>query len=210
MPATLLSLNIAAARPLVIDGREVMSGIVKRSVAGPVAVRAMGLAGDEQADLSVHGGLSKAVYAYPVEHYGFWQTVRAQAKAAAWDELLPPGAMGENLTLQGLLETGAPATVPGYTIDGMPVEVGGFAPFALLNPAVALVGLWMGRQANQPQKLIVAGFAAAIAGVVLVWLAARLRVLPVRGSGGEAGLFVLQFVVGTAWAAIGYYFARRR
>lgn len=106
MPATLLSLNTAAARPLVIDGREVMSGIVKRSVAGPVEVRAMGLAGDEQADLSVHGGLSKAVYAYPSEHYGFWQTVRAQAKAAAWDEPLPPGAMGENLTLQGLLETG--------------------------------------------------------------------------------------------------------
>lgn len=106
MTATLLSLNIAAARALAIDGREVMSGIVKRSVAGPVAVRAKGLAGDEQADLSVHGGLSKAVYAYPVEHYGFWQTVRAQAKAAAWDEVLPPGAMGENLTLQGLLENG--------------------------------------------------------------------------------------------------------
>ena len=84
MTATLLSLNIAAARALAIDGREVMSGIVKRGVAGPVAVRAMGLAGDEQADLSVHGGLSKAVYAYPSEHYGFWQTVRAQAKAAAW------------------------------------------------------------------------------------------------------------------------------
>ena len=66
----------------------------------------MGLAGDEQADLSVHGGLGKAVYAYPVEHYGFWQTVRAQAKVAAWGELLPHGSMGENLTLQGLLETG--------------------------------------------------------------------------------------------------------
>jgi MOSC domain-containing protein YiiM len=106
MPAHLVSLNISAARPLVIDGREVMSGIVKRSVAGPIEVRAMGLAGDEQADLSVHGGLSKAVYAYPVEHYGFWQTVRSQAKAAAWGEVLPPGSMGENLTLQGLLETG--------------------------------------------------------------------------------------------------------
>ncbi|MEQ1685660.1 MAG: MOSC domain-containing protein [Burkholderiaceae bacterium] len=106
MPATLPSLNTSAARPLVIDGREVMSGIVKRSVAGPVEVGAMGLAGDEQADLSVHGGLSKAVYAYPAEHYGFWQTVRAQAKVAAWDEVLPPGSMGENLTLQGLLETG--------------------------------------------------------------------------------------------------------
>jgi MOSC domain-containing protein YiiM len=107
MPAKLLSLNASAARPLVIDGREVMSGIVKRSVAGPVEVRAMGLAGDEQADLSVHGGLSKAVYAYPSEHYGFWQTVRAQAKVAAWDDVLPPGSLGENLTLQGLLETEA-------------------------------------------------------------------------------------------------------
>ena len=91
-----------------------------------------------------------------------------------------------------------------------PFDPGMLVLIALLNPAVAIVGFWMGRQANQPQKLIVAGFAAAIAGVVLVWLAARLRVLPVRGSGGEAGLFVLQFVVGTAWAAIGYYFARRR
>jgi MOSC domain-containing protein YiiM len=104
MAATLLSLNIAAARPLVIDGREVMSGIVKRSVAGPLEVRPTGLAGDEQADLSVHGGLSKAVYAYPVGHYGFWQTVRAQAKAAAWHDVLPPGSLGENLTLKGLLE----------------------------------------------------------------------------------------------------------
>ncbi len=106
MPTALVSLNIAAARPLTIDGREVMSGIVKRGVVGPLEVGAMGLAGDEQADLSVHGGLSKAVYAYPAEHYGFWKTVRAQAKVAAWDELLPPGSMGENLTLQGLLETG--------------------------------------------------------------------------------------------------------
>jgi MOSC domain-containing protein YiiM len=104
MPATLVSLNIAAARPLVIEGREVMSGIVKRSVAGPLEVRPLGLAGDEQADLSVHGGLSKAVYAYPVEHYGFWQTVRAQAKVAAWEDALPPGSLGENLTLEGLLE----------------------------------------------------------------------------------------------------------
>ena len=106
MPQTLVSLNLARASALVIDGREVMSGIVKRSVAGPVDVGPLGLAGDEQADLSVHGGLSKAVYAYPSEHYGFWQTVRAQAKVAAWEAVLPPGSLGENLTLQGLLETG--------------------------------------------------------------------------------------------------------
>ena len=107
MPHTLVSLNTSLARTLKIDGREVMSGIVKRSVAGPVEVRALGLAGDEQADLTVHGGLAKAVYAYPSEHYSFWQTVRAQAKVAAWDAVLPPGAMGENLSLLGLLETQA-------------------------------------------------------------------------------------------------------
>jgi MOSC domain-containing protein YiiM len=67
----------------------------------------MGLTGDEQADLTVHGGLSKAVYAYPHEHYAFWQTVRAQAGAQAWDEALPHGMLGENLTLTGLLEADA-------------------------------------------------------------------------------------------------------
>lgn len=55
-------------------------------------------------DTSVHGGLSKAVYAYPHEHYTFWQTVRAQAQAQSWGEALPHGMLGENLTLTGLLE----------------------------------------------------------------------------------------------------------
>jgi MOSC domain-containing protein YiiM len=103
----LLSVNVATARPMQIGAREVMTAIRKQPVAGPVEVRPLGLAGDEQADLSVHGGLSKAVYAYPVEHYGFWRTVRAQARVAAWDAPLPAGAMGENLTLEGLLERDA-------------------------------------------------------------------------------------------------------
>ncbi len=98
------SLNVAAARPLLIKGRSVMTGIGKRPVEGAVALGPMGLAGDEQADLSVHGGLAKAVYAYPSEHYPFWQTVRAQARVSLWDETLPPGTLGENLTLEGLLE----------------------------------------------------------------------------------------------------------
>ena len=99
-----LSTNIAAAREIEIDGRQVLTGIGKRSVSGPIEARPMGLVGDEQADLSIHGGLSKAVYAYPIEHYPFWQTVRAQAKVAGWNEPLPHGFMGENLTLSGLLE----------------------------------------------------------------------------------------------------------
>lgn len=100
----LASLNVALARAVEIKGRKVMTGIGKRPVEGSRRVGAMGIEGDEQADLSVHGGLSKAVYAYPSEHYPFWQTVRAQARAALWDEALLPGALGENLTITGLLE----------------------------------------------------------------------------------------------------------
>jgi MOSC domain-containing protein YiiM len=98
------SVNVGRATAIRIDGRQVMTAIDKRGMAGPVAVSAMGLAGDEQADLSVHGGLGKAVYAYPAEHYPFWQTVRAQAGVAPWGDVLPAGSMGENLTLSGVLE----------------------------------------------------------------------------------------------------------
>lgn len=95
----LLSIQTGAVEPLLIDGRQVMSGIRKKPVAGPIAVTALGLDGDEQADLSVHGGLSKAVYAYPEEHYGYWR------KQYALDaDALPFGSLGENLTLSGLLE----------------------------------------------------------------------------------------------------------
>lgn len=101
----ILSVNTARALPRLIQGRQVVTAIGKQPVAGPVAVGPLGLAGDEQADPSVHGGLSKAVYAYPQLHYPFWQTVRAQAKAAAPDAVLPPGFLGENLTIEGLDES---------------------------------------------------------------------------------------------------------
>jgi MOSC domain-containing protein YiiM len=99
-----LSVNRAAAEWRQIKGRRVLTAIGKRPVEGPVAVGPMGLAGDEQADPSVHGGISKAVYLYPHEHYAFWQRVRAQAQVSLWDEPLPPGSLGENLTVQGLTE----------------------------------------------------------------------------------------------------------
>lgn len=101
----LLSLNVAHARPITIDGREVMTAIGKRAVGGACAVGRLGIEGDEQADLTAHGGASKAVYAYPSEHYPFWQTVRSQAGAAPWNEPLAPGALGENLTLEGVVES---------------------------------------------------------------------------------------------------------
>ena len=108
----LLSINVAQATHVEIQGRRILTAIGKQPVsteASParIEVKPLGLAGDEQADPSVHGGLSKAVYAYPIEHYGFWQTVRAQAGLQAWDEALPAGSLGENLTLSGLLEADA-------------------------------------------------------------------------------------------------------
>jgi MOSC domain-containing protein YiiM len=105
MTGRLLSLNTGRTREVEINGRPVLTAIGKHSVDGAVAVRPLGLEGDEQADQSVHGGLAKAVYAYPSEHYRFWQTVRAQARVSPWEDVLPPGSLGENLTLVGLLES---------------------------------------------------------------------------------------------------------
>lgn len=112
LPRQLLSVNVAQPSMMTIDGRQILTSIRKRSVSSlqspdPIPVKPLGLAGDDQADLTVHGGLSKAVYAYPHEHYAFWQTVRAQARAQAWDEALPHGMLGENLTVTGLLEADA-------------------------------------------------------------------------------------------------------
>jgi len=115
-----LSVNLGIARDTLINGRKVLTAMGKRPVDGPVAVRRLGLEGDEQADLSVHGGLAKAVYAYPAEHYPFWQTVRAQAQVSLWDEPVPLGTFGENLTIEGLLETnlwvGDRLRLPGCTL----------------------------------------------------------------------------------------------
>lgn len=100
----LLSLQTACARHVLIQGRKVLTAIHKQAVTGSVAVLPLGLQGDEQADLSVHGGLDKAVYAYPTEHYAFWQQARQEAGLADIDATLPWGSMGENLSITGLLE----------------------------------------------------------------------------------------------------------
>ena len=94
-----------------------------------IALETLGFRGDEQADHTVHGGREKAVYAYPVEHYPTWQTIREQATKI--DDALPPGFVGENLTIEGLLETrvwiGDVLVVeprdPGQSGDGPPVRL---------------------------------------------------------------------------------------
>ena len=101
---SVMSVQLGQARKIQIAGRAILTGIHKTAVAGAVPVGSLGLQGDEQADLSVHGGLAKAVYAYPSEHYAFWRQARDAAGVAGIDTQLNPGALGENLTLAGLLE----------------------------------------------------------------------------------------------------------
>jgi MOSC domain-containing protein YiiM len=94
----LVSIQVGRPRTVEWRGKPVTTSIFKEPAPpGPVAVRRHNLAGDEQSDLSVHGGPAKAVYAYPSEHYAWW---REQLPGVE----LPWGAFGENLTTEGLLE----------------------------------------------------------------------------------------------------------
>ncbi len=94
---TLISVNVGLPREVEANGQRVLTGIFKEPVAGRVAVRRLNLEGDRQADLSVHGGPDKAVYAYPAEHYEFWRRELPEME-------LPFGMFGENLTVEGLRE----------------------------------------------------------------------------------------------------------
>ncbi len=93
----LLSLNVGLPREVSWNGQKVRTGIFKEPVEGAVMLRRLNLDGDRQADLSVHGGPSKAAYVYPAEHYGYW---RAQLP----ERELPFGMFGENFTTEGLDE----------------------------------------------------------------------------------------------------------
>src|SRR5260221_2288537 len=92
-----VSVNVGRPREVRWQGRPVLTSIWKSPVAGEVIVKTLNLDGDQQSDLTVHGGEKKAVYVYPSEHYAQWR-----------DELpgvdLPWGAFGENLTTTGLAE----------------------------------------------------------------------------------------------------------
>jgi MOSC domain-containing protein YiiM len=92
--ARVVSVSVAEPREVRWRGRPVQTGIFKEPVVGPVAVRWLNLDGDRQADLAVHGGLDKAVYVYPAEHYPFWREALGRE--------LPFGMFGENLTIEGL------------------------------------------------------------------------------------------------------------
>lgn len=97
LPAQLVSVNVGLPRRVAWKGRSVLTGIFKEPVTGPVVARHLNFDGDRQADLAVHGGVDKAVYVYPAEHYAPWQQELAPMT-------LSYGMFGENLTTQGLTE----------------------------------------------------------------------------------------------------------
>ena len=92
-----VAVSVGLPREVIWRGRTVRTSIFKEPVAGPVNVERLNLAGDRQSDLSVHGGIDKAVYVYPAEHYSFWREKLPGAD-------LPWGSFGENLTTEGLDE----------------------------------------------------------------------------------------------------------
>jgi MOSC domain-containing protein YiiM len=93
----LISLNVGLPREVTWKGKTVTTGIFKEPVSERVMVRSLNLDGDRQADLTVHGGVDKAIYVYPFEHYDYWQSELP-------DTEFPPGIFGENFTITGLKE----------------------------------------------------------------------------------------------------------
>lgn len=102
----LLTINMARVASLFVhesgNKQTVMTGIRKQAISGSVRVNKLGLIGDEQADLTVHGGLDKAIYVYPHEHYEFWMLERE--RVLKQKTIIETALAGENLTTQGLLE----------------------------------------------------------------------------------------------------------
>ena len=92
--ARIVSLNLGMPREVEWQGRRFTTAIVKTPAGGPVALRGVNFAGDDQADRRVHGGPDKAVYAYAAEYYAWWEGELGTP--------LAPGTFGENLTTAGV------------------------------------------------------------------------------------------------------------
>ena len=93
----LISVNVGLPREVPWKGKTVSTGIFKEPVNARVMVRELNLDGDRQADLTVHGGVDKAVYVYPFEHYDYWRSELPETE-------LSPGIFGENFTVTGFKE----------------------------------------------------------------------------------------------------------
>src|ERR671924_558484 len=93
----ILSVNVGLPRKVLFNGQTITTAIFKDPVKGPIMLRKLNLDGDKQADLTVHGGVDKAVYSYAMEHYDYWKKELPAMN-------LPWGMFGENFTTEGLLE----------------------------------------------------------------------------------------------------------
>ncbi len=92
----------------------------------------------------------------------------------------------------------------------IPFDPGTLIKIAVFNPAIIIVAFFLGYHADQWQKLIVAAFAASLAGFILYWLVVAVGLMPVHALGGEAAVFLMGFFLGLLWASLGYWLARRR
>jgi MOSC domain-containing protein YiiM len=93
----ILSVNVSLPKEIDFEGQKVTTGIFKKPVERRLMLKTLNLDGDRQADLTVHGGPDKAVYAYPIEHYEYWRKVFPTIE-------MPNGMFGENFTIEGLME----------------------------------------------------------------------------------------------------------
>ena len=98
MNGKVASLNVGEPRLVTYRGMSFRTGILKAPTDAPLTLKRLNFVGDGQADLSAHGGIDKAVYCYPIEHYDFWRREIGRA-------VLPMGQFGENVTTEGVLES---------------------------------------------------------------------------------------------------------
>lgn len=132
----LLSVNRSLPKPVEWQGKTISTGIFKSPAAGSVPIDFKGLDGDGQGDLSVHGGVDKAVYAFPYEHYQYF----AQLLDRNTEDFLY-GQFGENLTTEGLFET--------EVLIGDRFRIGDFAEFEVTQPRVPCFKLGIIMQSPQ-------------------------------------------------------------
>ena len=138
----IISVNVGLPRGLEWRDETVETGIVKEPVEGPVRVARLNLEGDRQADLTVHGGVDKAVYVYPSEHYAFWRQELPGVD-------LPWGFFGENVTSEGLFE--------GDVHIGDRIEAGS-ARFTVTQPRMPCFKLaFRFRRLDMPKRLLKSG-----------------------------------------------------
>src|SRR6185437_1093443 len=93
----IISVNVSLPKKVTYGNDIVTTGIFKLPIVGPIKLEKLNLEGDKQADLTVHGGINKAIYAYPKEYYNYWQNKLLRTDLS-W------GMFGENFTTEGLFE----------------------------------------------------------------------------------------------------------